>query len=230
MTKPGDSPTTKKTMHELCKEFPDKTYRELEKYRDADRIEEAIGIGHNNPPEEGEEQDNPTLWELAKEHKVSYADAVPIQEDLRLKRDAKAADAKLKKRTKGTCITAALRKDRTYPDLTEILAQENENLKKRAQEAEGELSIMKGIETNRVKEAQARSNQLQDELDKAKKENNDLYNRIAELIEANEKEVKNLKWIKDHDYIFLVDENKKLHAEIKKLKEGAVDRARKAGL
>ena len=89
---------------------------------------------------------------------------------------------------------------------------------------------MKGIETNRVKEAQARSNQLQDELDKAKKENNDLYNRIAELIEANEKEVKNLKWIKDHDYIFLVDENKKLHAEIKKLKEGAVDRARKAGL
>ena len=161
---------------------------------------------------------------------MSYADAVPIQEDLRLKRDAKAADAKLKKRTKGTCITAALRKDRTYPDLTEILAQENENLKKRAQEAEGELSIMKGIETNRVKEAQARSNQLQDELDKAKKENNDLYNRIAELIEANEKEVKNLKWIKDHDYIFLVDENKKLHAEIKKLKEGAVDRARKAGL
>ena len=62
------------------------------------------------------------------------------------------------------------------------------------------------------------------------KENNDLYNRIAELIEANEKEVKNLKWIKDHDYIFLIDENKKLHAEIKKLKEGIVDRARKAGL
>ena len=26
-----------KTMHELAKEFPDKTYRELEKYRDADR-------------------------------------------------------------------------------------------------------------------------------------------------------------------------------------------------
>jgi len=41
-----------KTMHELCKEFPEKTYRELEKYRDADRVEEAIGIGHNHPPEE----------------------------------------------------------------------------------------------------------------------------------------------------------------------------------
>ena len=209
MTKPGDS-QTKKTLHELAKEFPNKTYRELEKYRDADRLEEAVGIGHNNPPNEGEEQDNPTLWEIAKEHDVSYADAVPIQEDMRLKRDA----------LKAACTLAEMRKDRTPLEL----------MKKRAEEAEGELSIMKGIETNRVKEAQARCDQLQNELDKTKKNNNDLYNRIAELIEANEKEVKNLKWIKDHDYIFLVDENKKLHAEIKKLKEETVDRARKAGL
>ena len=108
------------------------------------------------------------------------------------------------------------------------------------QEAEGELTILKGIETNRVKEAQARSNQLQDELDRASKEKNDLYNRIAELIEANEKEIKNLKWIKDHDYIFLIDENKKLHKEVKELKEDnkklaqeiddRIARARKAGM
>ena len=162
--------TVKKTIHELAKEFPEKTYRELEKYRDADRQEEAIGIGHNHPP------------------------------------------------------------TKTYPDLTEVMAGENEKLKKRAQEAEGELSILRGIETNRVKEEQARCNQLQNELDRVKRENSDLYNRIAELIEANEKEVKNLKWIKDHDYVFLVDENKKLHEEVKKLKEGTVDRARKAGL
>ena len=180
MTKPGDS-QTKKTLHDLAKEFPEKTYRELEKYRDADRQKEA--------------------------------EQVPLTET-----------------QKGVCITASLKRDRTYPDLTEVLAQENEKLKKRAQEAEGELSILKGLETNRVKEAQARSNQLQEELDRIKKEKNDLFIRIAELIEANEKEVKNLKWIKDHDYIFLVDENKKLHAEIKKLKEGSVERARKAGL
>jgi len=30
-----------KTMHELCKEFPDKTYRELEIYREKDRQQEA---------------------------------------------------------------------------------------------------------------------------------------------------------------------------------------------
>ena len=35
---------TKKTMHELAKEFPDTSYRELEKYRDADRQEEAQRI------------------------------------------------------------------------------------------------------------------------------------------------------------------------------------------
>ena len=198
MTKPGDS-QTKKTLHELAKEFPNKTYRELEKYRDADRLEEAVGVGHDNPPNEGEEQDNPTLWEIAKEHDVSYADAVPIQEDMRLKRDA----------LKAACTLAEMRKDRTPLEL----------MKKRAEEAEGELSIMKGIETNRVKEAQARCDQLQNELDKTKKNNNDLYNRIAELIEANEKEVKNLKWIKDHDYIFLVDENKKLRQEVRELKE-----------
>mgnify|MGYP003677898874 CR=1 FL=1 len=34
MTKPGDLPTNKKTIQELTKEFPDKTYRELEIYRD----------------------------------------------------------------------------------------------------------------------------------------------------------------------------------------------------
>ena len=30
-----------KTMHELAKEFPNKTYRELERYRDEDREQEA---------------------------------------------------------------------------------------------------------------------------------------------------------------------------------------------
>ena len=111
--------------------------------------------------------------------------------------------------SKGACITAEMRKDRTPL----------EAMKRRAQEAEGELSILKGIETNRVKEAQARCDQLQNESDRIKKENSELYNRIAELIEANEKEVKNLKWIKDHDYIFLIDENKKLRKEIRELKE-----------
>ena len=31
-----------KTMHELAKEFPDKTYRELEKYRDAQIVRKKL--------------------------------------------------------------------------------------------------------------------------------------------------------------------------------------------
>ena len=131
-----------KTMHELSKEFPDKSYRELEKYRDADRVEEAIGIGHNNPPNEGEEQDNPTLWDIAKEQNVSYADAVPIQEDMRLKRDA----------LKEACTLAEMRKDRSP------LAK----MKKRAQEAETELSLIKGINRNEIKELEKKITDLYD--------------------------------------------------------------------
>ena len=115
---------------------------------------------------DGEEQDNPSLWDIATTHNVSYADAVPIQEEMRLKRDA----------LKEACTIAEMRKDRTP------LA----NMKKRAEEAEGELSIMKGIETNRVKEAQARCDHLQKELDRVKKDNNDLFVRIAELTEIEE--------------------------------------------
>ena len=78
----------KKTMHELAKEFPEKTYKELEKYRDADRQEEARQIFTQQENEE------------------------------------------LKEEQKGVCITAALKKDRSYPDLTEVLAVENDKLKK----------------------------------------------------------------------------------------------------
>jgi septal ring factor EnvC (AmiA/AmiB activator) len=194
-----------KTIHELAKEFPNKTYIELEKYRDADRIEEAIGIGHNNPPDEGEEQDNPTLWEIATKHQISYADAVPIQEDMRLKRDA----------LKAACTLAEMRKDRTP------LA----DMKKRAEEAQGELSIMKGIETNRVKEAQARCDHLQNELDRTKKENNDLFNRIADALEVNESHQK-LNGKLQERLTELEEENKKMHDHINK----KIDAYRKSGM
>ena len=48
----------KKSIHELAKEYPDTTYRNLEKYREADRWEEAIGIGHNHPPSPIEENED----------------------------------------------------------------------------------------------------------------------------------------------------------------------------
>jgi len=64
----------KKTMHELAKEFPNKTYRELEKYRDADRQEEAQRIFTQ---QENEELKEDQLTESQqKQHELE-----PIEED-----------------------------------------------------------------------------------------------------------------------------------------------------
>ena len=127
---------------------------------------------------------------------------------------------------KTACITAEMRKDRTPLEV----------MKRRAQEAEGELSILRGIETNRVKEAQARSNQLQDELDRTKGENNDLYNKIADLTEVT----KSKDYFRDPDYKFLIEENRKLEEERNELLtdnkklaheiEDRVNQLRKSGL
>ena len=68
MTKLWDTLKNKaKTIHELAKEFPEKTYRELEKYRDADRQEEARRIITQQENEElkanqGKEIDYHRYW------------------------------------------------------------------------------------------------------------------------------------------------------------------------
>ena len=136
------------TIFDLARKYPNKTYVELEAYRDADRQEEA--------------------------QQISF---------------------------------------------TEI------NWKKRAQEAEGEISILKGIETNRVKEAQATSGHLQDELDRVKKDNNDLFLRIAELTEVEESHRKMNGKLQER-LSEVEEDNKKLAGQI----TDQVERARKAGM
>jgi hypothetical protein len=135
MTKPGDSLTTKKTIHELVKEFPDKSYRELEIYRDADRREEAQRI-------------------------------ITQQENEELKEDQEEDPDEVRYRINWKT--------------------QYEKEHKLRQEAEGELTILKGIETNRVKEYIKKNDELQNELDRIKKENNDLYNKIAKLTDPGQ--------------------------------------------
>jgi len=108
MTKPGDL-QTKKTIHELVKEFPDKTYAELEKYRNADRQEEAQRI---------------------------------------------------------------------------ITQQENEELKEDQEEDPDEVRYRINWKTQYEKE-EKRTSYLQNELDRVKRENNDLHNKVAELSESS---------------------------------------------
>ena len=118
---------TKKTMHELAKEFPNKTYRELEKYRDADRQEEAQRIFTQ---QENEELKEDQLTESQqKQHELE-----PIEEDRTI------FDEERKK----------------FQDYKEIYKKE-----------------------------QARSAYLQDELDRVKRENNDLHNKVAALLDSD---------------------------------------------
>ena len=128
----------------------------------------------------------------------------------------------------GACVIGEARKDREesdwFPD--GITFQEKyEKEHKLRQEAEGELTILKGIETNRVKEAQARSNQLQDELDRFKKENNHLYNRLSDALEVDESHQK-LNGKLQERLTELEEENKKMHNHLNK----RINNARKSGM
>ena len=127
MTKPGDL-QTKKTLRELAKEFPEKTYRELEKYRDADRNEEAQRIITQQENEELKED----------QLKESWKDKYDLEHRLR-------------------------------------------------QEAETETILIKGIGMNspEMKAANKKMEYLQNELDRVKRENNDLHNKVAALLDSD---------------------------------------------
>ena len=113
-----------KTIQELSKEFPEKTYRQLERYRDADRNEEAQRI--ITQQENEELKDN--------QIKESWKDKYDLEHRLR-------------------------------------------------QEAEGETTIVKaiGINSPEMKAAKLRIEELQNSMDRLRKENSELYNRIADL-------------------------------------------------
>ena len=164
-----------KTIHELVKEFPDKTYRELEIYREKDRQQEA-----------------------------------------------------------GACIMGEMRKDRepkTEIDYHRYWKDMYEKEHKLRQEAEGETTIVKGIGQNSPEmktlksEVDALKQQLHTDGEKYKKENNDLYNRLADALAVNESHQK-LNGKLQERLTEVEEENKKIYDTLNK----KLDSARKAGL
>ena len=80
------------------------------------------------------------------------------------------------------------------------------------QEAEGELTIVKTITIDsspEMREAKAKIKELRDSLDRFKKENNECYNRIADLTEV----AQNKDYFRDPDYKYLIEENQRLEQE-----------------
>ena len=61
----------------------------------------------------------------------------------------------------------------------------------------------------KYEEAQAKCDQLQRQVDRSFKENNDLYNRIADLTES----LKSKDYFESPDYKYLIEENRKLEEE-----------------
>jgi two-component SAPR family response regulator len=105
------------------------------------------------------------------------------------------------------------------------------------QEAETETILVKGIGMNspEMKAAKQKIEELQNSMDRLRKENSECYNRIADLTDSLESK----DYFKDPDYKFLVDENHRLEqqylevmADNKKLSrqiEDKLDQLRKSG-
>ena len=137
--------------------------------------------------DKGEEQDNPTLFEIMKEDPdITYNEATKVQEDLRLKKE-------------GVCITGALKKDLSKGkeiDYHRYWKDMYEKERKLRQEAQGETTIVKGIGMNspEMKEAKERIKELENSLSIALEinENHQRYNgklqtRVTDLEEDNKK-------------------------------------------
>jgi len=80
------------------------------------------------------------------------------------------------------------------------------------QEVEGELTIVKTITIDsspEMRDAKAKIKELRDSLDRFKKENNECYNRIADLTES----LKSKDYFEKPDYKFLVNENHRLEQQ-----------------
>jgi len=102
------------------------------------------------------------------------------------------------------------------------------------QEAEGEMTIVKGIGENspEMKDAKAKIDEMRKELDRIKLDNNNLYTRVADSLEVNEHH-QNLNGKLQERIIELEQDNLELHADNKKISkqvEDQLERARKAGM
>ena len=140
---------------------------------------------------EDEKLDIPTLFEIMKDKTdLTYNEASKLQEELRLKKAA------------GSCITAGMKRDKDSMD----------KMKKRLQEAEGELSIVKGVGMNspEMKEAQDRIKELDNSLSIAleineshQRYNGKLQTRVTDLEDDNKKLTKQISdHIKKYEDVF----------------------------
>ena len=187
------------TIFDLARKYPTKTYSELEDYRDADRQEEADSI---------------PLTDAQK----SLVDEVEkaIDKNKQLSESQKKQEE----------LEPIEGEEQDNPELFGWKEKYDKEHKLR-QEAETETILVKGIGMNspEMKAAKAKIEDLQNSLDRFKKDNNDLFLRIAELTEVEESH-RNMNGKLQERLTEVEEDNKKLSGQI----EDQLTRARKAGL
>ena len=138
---------------------------------------------------------------------------------------------------KKVCIMGEMRKDREkgLPNDAAGLIDHYRHEVRKGQEAYDdllkELNMLKGTKLI-VESLSTKNKHLQNELDRFKKENNDLYNRIADSLEVNESHQK-LNGKLQERLTELEQENIELHAENKKIHnhlDERLDKTRKSGM
>ena len=155
--------------------------------------------------DKGEEQDNPTLFEIMKDDPdITYNEATKAQEDLRLKKE-------------GVCITGALKKDLSKGkeiDYHRYWKDMYEKEHKLRQEAQGETTIVKGIGMNSP------------EMKEAERTIKNLEIRLAELLQVNDSH-QQLNGRLQERLTEVEEDNKKLAHQVEDIRLNGV---RKAGL
>ena len=136
---------------------------------------------------EGEEQDNPTLFDIVRKNpKMTYNEAVVVQENMRLVKDAEAAKEK-------EGVKKYKTKEIDYHRYWKNMYEKEHKLR---QEVEGETTIVKGIGMNspEMKEIKERVKELENSLSIAleineshQRYNGKLQTRLTELEEENKK-------------------------------------------
>ena len=138
---------------------------------------------------------------------------------------------------KKVCIMGEMRKDREkgLPNDVDGLIDHYRQEVRKGQEAYDELlkelNMLRGTKLI-VESLSTKNKHIQDELDRIKKENNDLYNRISDALEVNESHQKFNGKLQER-LTELEQENIELQAENKKMSnhlEKQVDNARKSGM
>ena len=138
---------------------------------------------------EGEEQDNPTLFDIMKEDPdITYIEASKVQEDIRLDREVKKGKE--------------FKKEIDYHRYWKNMYEKEHKLRL---EAQGETTIVKGIGMNspEMKDAQARIKELDNSLaialeinEEHQRYNGKLQTRLTDVEEDNKKLARQVEDIK----------------------------------